>query len=119
MKSKWQWTFLVLSMLGTGIVYAEMDGIVEFHIPKGTGDSPWNTLETIVEVNVGDTLRIINDDDVAHRLHTFGKPCPHQDNNSESGEFYDCVVATRVDPRVDVFYDHNFGPTSRFYFRTK
>ena len=56
---------------------ANADDVVEFHIVKGTGNKPWNTKETAVEVKVGQTLRIINDDNAPHYLHTPGRPCSH------------------------------------------
>ena len=95
-----------------------LDEVVEFHIPNGTGNKPWNTLATTVKVKVGQTLRIINDDSVVHRLHTFNnKPCEHQDGESKTGEFYDCVISKTADPRIDLLYDHNFGEKSRFYLQ--
>lgn len=88
---------------------------VEFHIAKGTGDASWNSPETTVKLKIGDTLRIVNDDDVVHRLHTFGRPCAHQPADSQPGDFYDCELSTTADPRVDTLYDHNFGVKSRFF----
>lgn len=93
------------------------DDVVEFHIAKGTGKNPWNTRETVVEVKVGQTLRLINDDDITHYLHTPGRPCGHGKNPFKAGETYDCVVSGVADPDKDVLYDHQFGPTSRFYVR--
>src|SRR5689334_18993767 len=43
---------------------------IEFHISAGTGAGPWNTADHSVVGIVGQTLRIFNDDAVAHRLHT-------------------------------------------------
>lgn len=92
--------------------------IVEFHIKKGTGRGPWNTRATMVNVKIGQTLRIINDDDIPHTLHTFNdRPCAHQGPESKTGEFYDCVIATTANPDTDLMYDHFFGVTSRFYVR--
>ena len=50
---------------------------VEFHIPAGTGLGPWNTRDQPVMGVVGQALRIYNDDNVNHRLHTDGVPFPH------------------------------------------
>ena len=47
---------------------------IVFHIPGGTGNQPWTTLEHAIVATVGDTLRIVNDDTVPHRLHTSGIP---------------------------------------------
>src|SRR6185295_125924 len=54
--------------------------VVEFHIPAGTIDKPWNTLENPIKVKVGQTLRLINDDSIDHFLHTNGSPCTHGSN---------------------------------------
>lgn len=92
--------------------------IVEFRIPAGTGLKPWNTPETVVNVQVGQTLRIFNDDTIVHRLHTNeDRPCEHQPASSRPGEFYDCVIINTADPEVDLMYDHNSGGKGRFYVR--
>ena len=91
--------------------------IVTFRIPAGTGQGPWNTEDAVVEVKVGQTLRIINDDDTPHLLHTSGAPCAHGDDEFKKGEHYDCVITKVADPKVDRCWDHNFGPKSRFYVR--
>ena len=46
--------------------------ITEFRIPSGTGSHMWNTKDSLLEVHVGDTLRIYNVDSVNHQLHTSG-----------------------------------------------
>jgi len=89
--------------------------IVVFRIPAGTNNQPWNTLGTAVRVFVGQTLRIINDDTVNHRLHTGGSPCPHQPASSPPGGFYDCVIASAVNAAAGSLYDHNFGNNAKFY----
>lgn len=89
--------------------------IVEFHIPAGTGNGPWNSLRTAVHVVVGQTLRIINDDSVPHRLHTSGAPCPHQPNTSAPGEYFDCVVTRPVEAARGSTYDHIAGTNAKFY----
>lgn len=98
--------------------FAGETGVVEFRILEGTGKKPWNNRQNPVEIKVGQVLRIINDDTVPHRLHTFDdKPCAHQPSNSLPGQWYDCTISTPIDPDVDLLYDHNFGITSRFYLR--
>lgn len=112
-------TYLMAAML-TSAGMAMAEDVVEFHIPADTGKKPWNTRDTMVEVKVGQTLRIINDDTTQHRLHTTaGKPCKHGPSNVAKGDHYDCVVTTTADPDVaDEFcYDHNVGPSARFYVR--
>jgi hypothetical protein len=108
-KIKWLFPLFILGSLTLA------DDIVEFHIAPGTGSKPWNTPETVVNVKVGQILRVINDDSVVHTLHTFGRPCPHQPDDSQPGEFYDCEIKTAADPRVDLMYDHAFGDKARFY----
>src|SRR4051812_46749055 len=88
--------------------------VIDFHIPLGTGSQPWNTPQTAVQARIGDTVRIINDDSIEHRLHTFDRPCPHQGAPSQPGETYECEIATTADPRIDTLYDHAFGIKSRF-----
>jgi hypothetical protein len=90
--------------------------VIEFHIPAGTGSNSWNTRETAVKGIVGQTLRIHNDDNVAHRLHTSGAPFPHAANDTLPGTFSDVVLAQpfNLDTPAGV-YDHNFGQTARFW----
>lgn len=90
-------------------------GVVEFRIPAGTNNGPWNTLAAPVNVRIGQILRIINDDSVPHRLHTGGAPCPHQPSNSAPGASFDCVVTRAIVPTNGGTYDHNFGTGARFY----
>lgn len=108
---------LVLSVLGLIHLTNAQAAVIDFHIALGTGGGPWNTPQTTVEARVGDTVRIINDDSIDHLMHTFGRPCPHQQNISKPGDTYECEIATTVDPRIDTLYDHNFGIVSRFYLR--
>ena len=91
------------------------DDIVEFHIPAGTGSSPWNTSDKPVVVHVGQTLRIFNDDSVTHFLHTEGKPCPHGTAPFGPGVTYDCVISVPYDESEQGLYDHNYGPDAQFY----
>lgn len=111
---------LVLASPSISLAHEEEDAgdIVEFHIPLGTKLKPWNTPETVVEVRVGQTLRIVNDDTVVHRLHTNDdRPCLHQPESSRPGEFYDCLIINTADPEVDLMYEHNVGSSARFYVR--
>lgn len=76
--------------------------VIEFHISAGTGGGPWNTKETAVQVVIGDTLRLINDDSVVHALHTDeGIPCEHGSDMAPAGGSYDCVIAAAFDANVD------------------
>src|SRR5262245_50451183 len=68
----------VMTAAATSLEPERAAHVVEFRIAQGTGTNSWNTEETKVEVKVGDILRIINDDDVVHRLHTDeDRPCAH------------------------------------------
>jgi len=89
--------------------------LVEFRIRAGTGNGAWNTAASAVLVFPGQTLRIFNDDTIAHRLRTPGAPCPQQPANMAPNQSYDCVInsahaATATDP-----YDFNAGATAIFY----
>lgn len=89
--------------------------MVTFRIPTGTGNGAWNTLTAPVNVKIGQTLRIYNDDLIVHRLHTGGAPCGHQPSNSNPGSFYDCVVTKAIAPNNGGTYDHNIGTAARLY----
>jgi hypothetical protein len=93
------------------------NNIVQFRIPRGTGNKPWNLAEKPVEAKVGQILRIINDDTTPHKLFTGGKGCANQTSTMTTNTYFDCVLKTTVDPIVDKFYDVNFGETARFYVR--
>ncbi len=110
--------FMVAAFMGATLAMAENAEVVEFRIPAGTGKKAWNTRETTVDVKVGQILRIINDDTTKHRLHTNGgKPCAHAPANMAKGDHYDCVVTQVTDPDADLCYNHNVGPSARFYVR--
>lgn len=89
--------------------------LVTFRIPAGTGKGPWNSAATVVKVNVGQTLRIVNDDTTVHRMHTNGAPCGHQPSDSATGQAYDCVVSAPIAATTLGAYDHNIGTNARFY----
>lgn len=90
--------------------------VVTFRIPAGTGTKAWNTAATAVTVFVGQTLRIINDDSIKHRLHTGGAPCVHQNvDSAPNGGTYDCVVTKPISVATLGAYDHNIGTSGRLY----
>lgn len=89
--------------------------VVDFHIPAGTGENPWNTLAHPVVVHIGQTLRLHNDDDIDHWLHTPGAPCIHGTESFGPGETYDCVIIKAHRAAAGDVYDHNIGPQSQFY----
>lgn len=91
---------------------------ISFHIRLGTGSSAWNTSDSTVLGTVGDTLRIINDDSVSHRLHTGGRPFPHPAGDIAPGQSADFVLESPFDPSVDgPLSDHDRGPQAHFFLR--
>ena len=95
-------------------------GIVEFRIPAGTSNRPWNTFESAVVANVGDTLRVVNDDAVPHRLHTRGIPFPHSAADIPPGQSADFLVAAPFSPGADgPLSDHLFGQGAQFWIEVR
>ena len=93
---------------------------IVFHIPAGTGNQPWNTLEHAIVATVGDTLRIVNDDTVPHRLHTSGIPFPHPSTDILPGQAADFVLQAPFDHSSgQPLYDHNAGPTAQFWITVR
>jgi hypothetical protein len=92
--------------------------ILVFPIPSGTGSLPWNTRETAASATVGDTLRIVNEDAIPHRLHTAGRPFPHPSTDILPGQTADFLLQTPFDPNVDgPLTDHDQGPQAQFWLR--
>lgn len=89
--------------------------LVTFNIPAGTGTGRWNQSATPAVVFKGQTLRILNQDTMVHRLHTGGNPCPHQGANIATGQAYDCVVTQAHSATATDTYDHNVGNSANFY----
>ena len=94
---------------------AQPPALIEFHIAAGTGSNPWNTRDTAVMGIVGQTLRIHNDDTVPHRLHTPGVPFAHAANDTAPGTFSDFVLMQPFNLDTPAIYDHNYGPSARFW----
>ncbi len=92
------------------------DAMVEFRITPGTGSGPWNGLESLVVVRVGQVLRIHNDDIVGHTLHTYGMPVEHGEW-IQPGEYADHEVITEYDPGVGPpsTYGHEAGEPASFW----
>ncbi len=89
--------------------------IIEFRIVKGTGSQAWNSPGQTLMLKVGDTLRIYNDDDVVHQLHTPGRPCSHG-RSFAPGTSFDCVASKSYSlSRDGAIYDHGHGPKAPFY----
>lgn len=91
-------------------------GIVEFHIPAGTAGGPWNTRDTAVVSTVGATLRIVNDDAVAHRPHTGGTPFAHPAADIPPQQSMDFPLTGQYDLAASgPLSDHDFGPAAQFF----
>ncbi|MES2625682.1 MAG: hypothetical protein V4628_10410 [Pseudomonadota bacterium] len=89
-----------------------------FSIPAGTGSNSWNSRDTTLVARKGDTLRIINEDTVPHRLHTPGRPFQHADNDTLPGQSSDFLLLTTFDPvQEGPLYDHNHGAHAHFWLR--
>ncbi len=91
-------------------------GIVEFRIVSGTQAGPWNSFDNPVRVTVGQTLRIYNDDVVAHTLHSNGEPFEHG-RTIEPGQFGDhAIIATFTPDRsAPANYEHDAGVGAPFW----
>jgi hypothetical protein len=106
--------------LGLGVNHEHAPRIVEFHIPAGTAGRAWNTREVAVDAMVGDTLRIVNNDSVPHRLHTTGAPFPHPDNDILPEQSMDFVLTAPFDPAADgPLHDHGFGTDAQFWIHVQ
>lgn len=89
--------------------------IVTFRIVSGTGGSPWNTSVQPVEVFVGQTLTVYNDDSKIHRLHTSGSPFNHQvDSIVVNGSSSFVILNSHAATATDV-YDHDSALSAIFY----
>jgi hypothetical protein len=94
--------------------------VVEFHIAAGTSGGPWNIREEAVAAVVGDTLRILNDDAEAHRLHTTGIPFGHPPRDILPGESEDFFLESPLDPATNgPLRDHDFGPGAQFWIEVR
>lgn len=92
------------------------EALVVFRIAAGTGASDWNTAATTVTARVGDTLRIVNDDTMAHRVHTDGSPFPHQQEDIPPGGSAEFVLESAYDSGVQpTLYCHVHGTSSQFW----
>lgn len=99
---------IILLALILSSTFASAD-VVEFHIKKGTEQGPWNDSKTPFMGIVGDTLRFINDDIIAHQLHTYGAPCSHGPS-IPAGSSWDCKASQPYSSSIDgPLYDHQFG----------
>jgi hypothetical protein len=106
--------FAAFLFIGANAIAQEYQ-VVEFHIEKGTAKGAWNTADTAVNAKIGDVIRIYNDDNVTHQLHTFGAPCGHGPA-IPAGNAWDCVVAAEYSAKVSgPLYDHLAGMKAEFW----
>lgn len=91
--------------------------LVVFTIPFGTMSGDWNTSDERVVAEVGDTLRIVNDDSVHHRVLTEGAPFPNPGAAIAPGSSADYELATPFssDGEDGPLYCAIHGPTSEFW----
>jgi plastocyanin len=107
---------VLVSTLATTFAFA---AVVEFHIPAGTNNGPWNTSLNPIVANVGDTIRFYNDDSVKHTLHTYGAPCGHG-NLMAPGGSWDCFAEAPFNSEVDgPLYDHHYGEEAEVWFNVR
>lgn len=98
-----------------------LTNIVSFRIKKGTGRGSWNSKENPLRAKVGDVIRIFNDDDLIHHLHTYNKPCIHKyDDASEikPGGHWDCPALepwNSLDVNEGPLWDHNIGADAQVW----
>ncbi len=92
--------------------------LVEFRIQPGTGNEAWNTEETMLVTDVGQTLLLINDDSIRHTLHSFGVPMAHGDP-IEPGESAQYVLAAPYDrgDQTPELWDHEAGEPAYFWLQ--
>jgi hypothetical protein len=106
--------------LGLSDDHGHTPSLIEFHIPANTAGQAWNTREAVLVAAVGDTLRIINNDSVPHRLHTSGAPFPHSVSDILPGQSADFLLAAPFDPAANgALYDHDFGPGAQFWIQVR
>ncbi len=90
--------------------------MIDFHIANGTVEKAWNSAQTPIKAKIGDTIHMINDDSVVHRLHTYGAPCDHGPDFAP-GATWDCVVTGAYSSTTDgALYDHNYGESAEVWF---
>ena len=92
--------------------------VVEFRIPAGAGEGPWNSPDTAVVVYVGQILRVINDDSIDHQIHAPDDGAiDHGGRLSANGgsENYDVTRSDPLDPGRTNYYDHGLGRPANFW----
>ncbi len=88
---------------------------ISFNILAGTGSGPWNLASKPMEVYVGQTLTIVNQDTVIHQMHTGGKPCAHGAPIPPGGSGNCVISADYSSVTSGGIYDHGAGVKAPFY----
>lgn len=102
------------------VVYGnEIPMTVDFLIPDGTNQKPWNTVAEKIFLFIGQTLKITNGDSIPHGLHTNGTPCASSPTLAPGGT-YSCLVASAMDSgnSTSTTYDNIVGSAAPFYVRS-
>ncbi|MGZ3691929.1 MAG: c-type cytochrome [Pseudobdellovibrio sp.] len=87
-----------------------------FSITAGTGSKAWNTAAAPIEVYVGQTLTVTNNDTVKHQMHTGGKPCPHGAAIATGGGTGTCVITQAYNSITSAgVYEHTVGTSAPIY----
>ncbi len=105
---------------GQAAVVLLPSGLVEFRIRLGTQAGPWNTFEAPLRVTVGQTLRIHNDDVVAHTVHSGGVPFAHGPTIQPGGYADHMIVAAHTPDRsAPLNYEHDVGVGAPFWVEAR
>ena len=92
------------------------ESLVVFKIKAGTGAKDWNSEGSTVTAEVGDTLRIVNNDSMAHRPHTDGAPFPNPAASIPAGGAKEYVLESAYDSNdEETLYCAIHGPSSQFW----
>jgi hypothetical protein len=86
--------------------------LVVFTIKAGTGAGDWNTEDTKVVADVGDTLRVVNKDSMTHGPQTEGDPFPDPTSNIPPLSKADYVLESAFDGTLHCAVH---GPSSQFW----
>jgi hypothetical protein len=104
--------FVLVTLFSASLGYSK---VVMFEIKNGTGNYSWNTQQETVQVQVGDILRVFNNDSITHRLHTNGAPCEHSPD-IKTTKFWDCKIQRPYNVEAQgPLYDHYVGDEAAFW----
>jgi hypothetical protein len=94
-------------------------GVQIFRIADLTSGNAWNASTAAPNFFVGQTLRIVNRDRVAHRWTTPGvRPCASSPQAIPPGGTYDCKISEGYNSATDgLIFDSLFSNSARFYMR--